>query len=246
MTVVLLVASAALLLLLGAGAPLGPAGRPAPHRTSAPEAAPPAERPARRRVAAVAARATRWAGRRGERARRDGQLPEALERLAASLRTGQAPGAALVALADETADPLGVDLRLVARRLQGGTGLERALDGWRHQEGASDDVRLVVAVLTLGARAGGEVARAVDGVAATLRERRELAAEVRGLATQARASAAVLAAAPLGFTALVATIEPAVVSFLVTNPVGLACLALGGGLLGLGAAWMGRIVRSPL
>ncbi|MGK2949559.1 MAG: type II secretion system F family protein, partial [Acidimicrobiales bacterium] len=196
--------------------------------------------------AAVAARAGRWVGRHRERARRDGQLPEALERLAASLRAGQAPGAALAGLAAETADPLGRDLRAVARRLQGGMGVEMALEGWRRDVGASDDVRLVVAVLTLGAGAGGEIARAVDGVAATLRERRELAAEVQGLATQARASAAVLATAPLGFTALVATIEPAVVSFLCTNPVGVACLALGGGLLGVGAAWMGRIVRSPL
>ena len=84
------------------------------------------------------------------------------------------------------------------------------------------------------------MARAVDRVAATLRERRELRAEVRALATQARASAGVLAVAPLAFAALVSTIEPGVVGFLVTTPVGLACLAVGLGLDGLGALWMAR------
>lgn len=243
----LLAASAALILLVGSAAPLRSAGRAAPRRSIAPPAAPllPAPVPDAHPVRMIA-RARRWWSGRREQTRRDAQLPEALERLAANLRAGHGPGAALVALAGETADPLGADLRAVARRLQGGAGLEVALDGWREEPGASDAVRLVVAVLTLGARGGGEVARAVDGVAATLRERRELAAEVQGLATQARASAAVLAAAPVGFTALVATIEPAVVAFLFTNPVGLACLAGGGGLLTLGTAWMGRIVGSPL
>jgi tight adherence protein B len=85
------------------------------------------------------------------------------------------------------------------------------------------------------------VARAVDRTAATLRERQELRGEVRALATQARASAAVLALAPLAFAGLVATIEPAATTFLVASPVGWACL--GGGLVLelVGAVWMSRI-----
>jgi tight adherence protein B len=77
-----------------------------------------------------------------------------------------------------------------------------------------------------------------------LRERREVAGEVRALATQARTSAGVLAVAPLAFTGLVSTIEPGAVAFLVTSPLGLACLLLGLALEALGAVWMTRITRS--
>lgn len=81
-------------------------------------------------------------------------------------------------------------------------------------------------------------------MAATLRERRELAGEVRSLAVQARASAAVLALAPLGFAALVATIQPSAIVFLVRTPVGLSCLALGLALQTTGTLWMARITRA--
>jgi Flp pilus assembly protein TadB len=69
-------------------------------------------------------------------------------------------------------------------------------------------------------------------------------AEVRALATQARASAGVLAIAPVAFAGLVATVEPRAVAFLVASPLGVACLLLGLGLEGAGAAWMAHITRS--
>ena len=173
--------------------------------------------------------------------RRDAQLPDALDRLASSLRGGRSGGPALVELADDVADPLGTELRVVAGSLAHGAPVAVALASWADLPGSSADVRLVSAALTLGAEAGGEVARAVDRIAATLRERHELHAEVQSLATQARASAGVLALAPLAFTGLVATIEPKAVGFLVTTPIGWACLVAGLGLEAIGAAWMARI-----
>jgi tight adherence protein B len=177
-------------------------------------------------------------------ARRDAQLPDALDRLAAALRAGRAIGPALADLATEVADPLRAELRGVTRAVEGGLSLSRALEGWAGAPGASADVRLVAAALTVGASAGGQVARAVDGIAATLRDRASIAAEVRALSTQARSSAVVLAIAPPAFTALIATIEPSSAAFLITTPVGLACLIVGLGLDALGAVWMARITRA--
>jgi tight adherence protein B len=222
-----------LLVLVGLGSGLGrPARRPRrPDAGAVPPARPWPD-------------AARWLTRHRRRRQRDAQLPDALDRLAAALRAGQAPGPALVAVAAKVPEPLGAELQAIARRLVGGVSLATALDAWAADPTASDDVRLAAATLTLGAGAGGAVARAVDGVAATLRERGELAAEVRALATQARSSATVLAVAPIGFTALVATVEPAIVAFLLTTPVGLGCLVVGGALQALGATWMARIVRA--
>jgi tight adherence protein B len=65
---------------------------------------------------------------------------------------------------------------------------------------------------------------------------------VRALATQARASAWLLAVAPIGFAALMSTVEPRAVGFLVATPIGWACLATGIALDVVGAVWMARVV----
>ncbi len=177
----------------------------------------------------------------GRRSRRDAQLPDVLDRVAAAVRSGQGIGPALTDAAPSASDPLRGELEAVAIALRHGGSVSEALERWSTRPDASDDVRLAAAALSLGAAAGGEVARAIDRISATLRERHEVRAEARALATQSRASAALLAVAPVGFAALVATIEPGVVGFLLTTPVGWLCL--GGGLLleGLGSVWMARI-----
>jgi tight adherence protein B len=234
-----LVAGAAL-----AAALLVAAGRPRARRPPAPTGATTPVAPPLVQVQRAMRRVVERAapGRRLDR--RDAQLPDALDRLAAALRAGQAIGPALVELAATAPDPLGPELRRVAGRLAHGASVAAALAHWAGAPGTSADVRLVAAALTLGAEAGGEVARAVDRISVTLRERAELRGEVRALATQARASAAVLTLAPLGFAALVATVEPDAIAFLLTTPVGLVCLALGLALDAAGAAWMSRITRS--
>jgi tight adherence protein B len=178
------------------------------------------------------------------RRQRDRQLPDALDRLGSALRAGEAIGPAIVGLASVSPEPLRSELGAAARAVALGAPVADALAGWAAAEHASPDVRLVAAALTIGAGTGGEVARAVDGVAATLRERHEVLAEAHALATQARASAAVLAAAPIAFALLVATVEPGIVAFLFTSPVGAACLTLGLALDVIGVLWMARITRS--
>jgi tight adherence protein B len=178
------------------------------------------------------------------RDRRDAQLPDLLDRVGAALRSGGSLPGALVAAARAAQPPLDRDLAAVAAEIEHGSPTAAALQRWAVQPSSSPDVRLTATALALGATAGGAVARSVDQVAATLRERRQLRAEVRALATQARSSTVVLVLAPPAFTLLLSTVEPSAVRFLLASPPGLACLAIGSALDLLGAAWMARILRS--
>lgn len=179
--------------------------------------------------------------RRRRLRRRDEQLVPWLERVASGLRAGLSLAGALSAAAPTAPWPLREDLARLEGDI-GSLGLAVGLARWAERSGTSPAVTLTASALDLGATAGGEIARAVDRVAASLRDRSEAQAEVRALATQARASAAVLGLAPLGFCALLATVEPAVPRLLLTTPVGWACLVGGLGLEAAGAAWMARIV----
>jgi tight adherence protein B len=182
--------------------------------------------------------------RRQERARaRQGQLPEALERLASALRIGASLPQALAEAGRHSPPPLGPELTELAEATSRGRRLLDVLDTWT---AAHDDrgTRLAATALALAARVGAAPARAVDGVAATLRERMEVAADRRALATQARASAVVLSAAPVGVALLLGLTDSAAARFLLRTPQGWACLTVGLGLDLVGAVWMARLTRA--
>ena len=105
-------------------------------------------------------------------------------------------------------------------------------------------MRLAVAALALSADAGGVSARAVDGVAMTLRQRQTVRAEARALATQARLSAVVMALAPIAFGLVAMAADSRSMRFLFGTPAGLGIFGLGLLLDLCGFAWMSRLTRS--
>jgi tight adherence protein B len=174
--------------------------------------------------------------------RRGSQLPQALERLAGALRSGSSLPLALGDAGRATPDPLGPELAALALGASRGQPMAAVLDAWarRHDDPGT---RLAVTALALATVVGVAPARAVDGVAATLRERLELSAERRALASQARASALVLSAVPILFALLLGMSDGAAGRFLLHSRAGWACLAGGLGLDALGAWWMARLTR---
>jgi tight adherence protein B len=80
-------------------------------------------------------------------------------------------------------------------------------------------------------------------VAATLRDRLAVAGEVRALSSQARMSAWVIGLAPLAFGGFTIATDPRNGQFLFHTPLGLALLAAGIVLDGLGWLWMQRLTR---
>jgi tight adherence protein B len=170
------------------------------------------------------------------------QLPQALERLAGAIRSGSSLPAALEEAGRATSDPLGPELAALSLGASRGQPMAAMLDGWTSEH---DDpgTRLAATALVLATVVGVAPARAVDGVAATLRERLEVSAERRALASQARTSAVVLSAAPLLFALLLGMSDGAAARFLLHSRAGWVCLAGGLALDSLGAWWMARLTR---
>jgi tight adherence protein B len=195
-------------------------------------------------VAAGVAGAHRWRSRTATRTRRATQLPHALDALATSLRSGASLPVALDEAGTAIDAPLGPELAALARAAARGRPVRDVLDDWSadHDEPGT---RLAATALVLAATVGSTPARAVDGVAATLRERLDLAAERRALGTQARASALVLSAAPVLFALLLMAGDTPAADFLLRTPAGWACLTLGTALDAAGAWWMHHLTRGP-
>jgi tight adherence protein B len=190
----------------------------------------------------------------------ESELPLALESIARSLRSGASVRQAIGEAAadrgrrrgrrsgDRGGGParrtgrLQGELATVAEQAGHGAGLVAALEALAVRR-PSPGVRLAVAALCLGVDTGGAQARAVDGVAATMRERLAVEAEVRALSSQARMSALVIGLAPLGFGAFAAATDPRTSEFLLHTPGGLVLLCVGLLLDGAGWLWMQRLCR---
>src|SRR5262249_23245986 len=124
-----------------------------------------------------------------------------------------------------------------------GLSLADAVDEWATRR-PLPGVRLAAAAIALSAEMGGAQARALDGVAATLRERLAARAEVRAPATQARGSALVIAIAPIAFCVRASATDGRTARFLFRSAGGLVLLLLGAALDAAGALWMARITRA--
>jgi len=184
------------------------------------------------------------AGRRGRWARRvDDALPDVLDAIARSVRTGASLPQAVGEVATAVPGRLGDDLRRLVATSASGVPFAASLDDWA-QRSPTTGVRLASSALALAAESGGRASEAVDGVAATLRAELALAGEVRAQSSQARMSALVIALAPVAFGVLAAGTDDRTATFLLRTPIGSACLVAGITLDLVAAWWMQRITAA--
>jgi tight adherence protein B len=138
-------------------------------------------------------------------------------------------------------EALAVDLARVIEEAERG-GLASALHTW------TADRRLAAVAAAAGALevaigAGGPASPALDGLAAGLRDRHDVAAEAAALSAQARLSAIVVGAAPAVSLLLSLLVDPRVAATLLRTASGRGCVVSGIALEGAAALWMRRIVR---
>ena len=100
---------------------------------------------------------------------------------------------------------------------------------------------LVGRAMRVARQAGSELARVLDEVSETLRERDRLARELRAATAQARASAAVVAALPVVFLLIMSAGAGDQARLLFGEPVGWLLLGVGGALEGGGLLWIRRL-----
>jgi tight adherence protein B len=169
-------------------------------------------------------------------------LPGALEQVAAELRGGGTVAVAIERLA-VGASPVAPDARRLEARTRLGLPLAEALSMWPTEHGA-DGVRAAAGALAVAATMGGRAAEAIDGLASSLRHRLDAMAEARSLSAQARLSAIVVGAAPLGYLAVSAMVDPASVTALIDTSTGRVCLVVGLVLEAAAGFWIRRIIGS--
>jgi tight adherence protein B len=170
-----------------------------------------------------AAFARAW--RRRRRARLLGQLPDALDLMAASLRSGLSLVPAIEHLATHQPQPLGQEFSLVVRRQRLGRPLEEALEILRERIGGRE-VALFTAAVTVARELGGNLSDVLARLAATLREQQAIERKIIALTAQGKLQARIVGALPLVLLLVMNRMEPRPMHLLYTTPQGWAALAV--------------------
>jgi tight adherence protein B len=169
-------------------------------------------------------------------------VPNAVDRVAAELRSGGTVATAIAGLA--AADHvLAADFSRVDARMRLGSSLDAALRRWA-QERPVEGVDATAGALAVCASVGGRGADALDGLASSLRDRLAVVSEAQALSAQARLSALVVGSAPIVYLAWSMLVDPHALHALFATAVGQVCVAVGLTLELIGALWMRKIIRA--
>lgn len=179
-------------------------------------------------------------GRVENRYRRD--LALAVASLASGVRSGRPLVDALGDVSEEIGGDVGREWAEVCNRARRGVPLADALAALIHLDGRVE-VRLFVGAMSLGVHTGGRMADALDGVSSAISVRAELWAEQQALASQARASARLLAVAPVVFGIAAVVLDSRIAEFILGSVAGWSVVAVATVLNGLGWVWMERMLR---
>jgi tight adherence protein B len=168
-------------------------------------------------------------------------LPDNLQLLTGSLRSGYGLLQALATLGREAAEPARSEFRRVLLEIRVGRDPGDSLRALADRMG-SDDFDWVVGAIEINREVGGDLALILDNVAETIRERQRLKRQVRTLSAEGRLSGYVLTALPLVLAMAMAVINPGYLAELGSG-VGPVLVVGGAVLLMIGWIWIRRLTR---
>jgi tight adherence protein B len=202
---------------------------------------PPAAPVAAGAVLVLATGVVRSADRR-HLARIEAQLPGVTQQLAAALSAGLSLRQALTRAARDTPEPIGQELVRVVAELEMGARIDAALDGLTERVPAPDLGVMVTAIL-VQRRTGGSLARALAALSGRLEERAQLTRELQGATAQARMTAWMVAALPVGGGVMTELAAPGTLSRSLGQGPGPFLLVIAGALYAVGVVAIRRIGR---
>ena len=152
------------------------------------------------------------------------QFPQAVDLIAVSLRAGHAFTTGLLMVAEEVADPLGAEFRLLYDQQNYGKPLPDVLKGLADRVPLLD-VRIFVTAVLTQRETGGNLAEVLDKLSALIRERFNIRRQVKVVSAHGRMTGWVLVALPPVVALALFFVAPDHVMTLIRDPIGLQLTA---------------------
>jgi tight adherence protein B len=168
------------------------------------------------------------------------RLPDTLSLLSNAMKAGLSFPQAIGSVAQNAAPPISDELARVVRETQLGSSTTAALANMVRRVG-SEDLDLIVTAVTIHSTVGGNLARILDSISTTIRQRVQVKAQIGAMTAQMRASGWIITLLPFIVAAILNVITPSYFRIMLTDPAGRVLLGLAGLSIFLGNLFVRRI-----
>jgi tight adherence protein B len=169
--------------------------------------------------------------KQGQRQRRiSTQIPDTLDLLASSLRSGHSFLRGLQVVCTQMSPPITEEMERVVDEVRLGQSLEIALDHVLERTG-NYDLELIISAVQTQLSIGGNLAEILDNISGMIRERVRLAGEIAAATAEGRFSALILGSMPFALALLINVVSPGYLSPLFQSNFGLMLLGAAGGMM---------------
>ena len=168
------------------------------------------------------------------------QLTDVLQLMSGSIRSGFGLMQAMDTVAQEIPSPAGEEFQRVKIETQLGRDVNEALLAMAVRVG-SEDFRWVVEAINIHRDVGGDLADILDSVMETVRDRIRVRRRIRTLSAEGRISGIILSLIPVILAVVMFILNPDYISTLFTTEIGRILVAVGVGLMLVGALWMRHV-----
>jgi tight adherence protein B len=170
------------------------------------------------------------------------QLPDMLQLMSTSLRSGFSVLQGLDAVSRQLQDPIGKEMRHVVAEASLGRPVVAALDDVARRV-RSEDFSWVVSAIGIQREIGGNLAELLDIVAATMLARARLRREAKTLTAEGRLGAVIISILPIAIGLFVYAVNPSYIHPLLHSGAGEILFYGSIGLAIVGILWIRRIVH---
>lgn len=170
------------------------------------------------------------------------QLPEMLQMVAGSLRSGTSLLQSLEVVRQEAPQPLSSEIRRVLHEGRLGRDLNDSFSDLATRM-RSTDFEWVVGAFDIHREVGGDLAEVLDRISDTIRGRNRVRGQMQALSAEGRLSGLVLSLLPPGMFLALSVLNPTYISELTDRGIGWVLLGGATALLVVGAIWLQRMAR---
>lgn len=172
----------------------------------------------------------------------NGRLPDTLSLLSNAMKAGLSLPQAIESVAHNGSPPISEELERVIRETKLGTPTSTALSNMVRRVG-SEDLDLIVTAIAIQSSVGGNLARILDGISHTIRQRVQMKAQVSAMTAQMRASGWIITLLPFIVAGILNIITPSYFGIMFTDPGGRVLLVLAGISIFIGNLFVRRITN---
>ncbi len=147
------------------------------------------------------------------------QLPEALDLMARSLKSGHAFTGGLKMVTSEMPDPIGTEFDKTLAEINYGIEVQEALKSLSRRVDCPD-LRFFVISIIIQRETGGNLAEILENISSLIRERFKLQGRIRVLSAEGKFSALILVALPFLVVGALTLIKPDYIRLLVADSIG--------------------------